>query len=294
MSTPEDSLPEEALPLDTPAEAAGGDDPFDTPARVMPDPDDLIVRLDGYEGPLDMLLDLARRQKVDLRYISVHALVEQYLAFVAEAREQNLELAADYLVMASWLTYLKSRLLLPTPAKADDEPTADELSARLAFQLMRLDAMRTAAEALTELPQLGRDVFRRGERGLRTATSTEWHANLVDLLKAYGRQRVAAIEPVLHRPTPKVMPLEAARARLTAILGDIPDWCLLSTLDSRVRGEDDDDEDGVPPRSVIASHFSAALEHAKAGRLELRQSGAFAPLYIRAAVATDTEGTPHE
>ena len=140
-----------------------GDEPFDARVRAETtvDESDFVVRLDGYEGPLDVLLDLAQRQKVDLRHISVHALVEQYLEFVEEAKRRDLELAADYLVMAAWLTFLKSKLLLPAPPADGDEPTADELSARLAFQLQRLDAMRKAGEALMALPQLGQDVFSR-------------------------------------------------------------------------------------------------------------------------------------
>lgn len=255
-------------------------DDFDQPVRVTPESDDFLVRLDGYEGPLDVLLELARRQKVDLRQISVTALVEQYLEFIEEAKRRDLELAADYLVMASWLTYLKSRLLLPAPKSDGEEPTADEMTARLAFQLQRLDAMRKAAEELTDRPQLGLEVFPRGQQDLKVETRTEFSADLYDLLKAYTTQRVRTIEPVFHRDPPPVFALEAARQRLETLLGSIPDWCLLATIGGGEGGP-------APKRSVVASNFSAALEFAKSGAIELRQSGPFAPIYLRA-------NKPHE
>ena len=255
-----------------PADATA--DPFDAPVRADTDESDFVVRLDGFEGPLDVLLNLAQRQKVDLRQISVLALVEQYLAFIEEAKERDLELAADYLVMAAWLTFLKSRILLPAPKSDDDEPTADELSARLAFQLQRLDAMRRAADQLLELPQLHVDVFPRAENCLSVATHTEWNADLYDLMKAYTTQRVRTIEPTVMNNPPDVFQLEAARARLRAMLGDIPDWCLLTAIGA-------DQPVDAPPRSVIASSFGAALEFARAGTIELRQSAPFAPIYVR-------------
>lgn len=266
-----------------PSEAPREEEPFDAPVRGLPEDTeaDFVVRLEVYEGPLDMLLDLAKRQKVDLRQVSVLALVEQYLIFVDEAKRQNLELAADYLVMASWLTYLKSKLLLPAPKSDQDEPTADEMSARLAFQLQRLDAMRKASEQLLALPQTGIDVFPRPEAGLSVTTQTTWTADLYDLLKAYTKQRVLAIEPTLHRDPPKVLALEAARERLRQMLGDIPDWCMLSDLGAEVEAD-------VPTRSVIASNFGAALEYAKSGELQLRQTSAFAPIYIRRSVSMPT------
>lgn len=248
---------------------------FDDPVRTEPVADDFLVTLDGYEGPLDVLLDLARRQKVDLRQISVTALVDQYLAFIEEAKKNDLELAADYLVMASWLTFLKSKILLPVPKTDGEEPTADELSARLAFQLQRLDAMRKVSEELTARPQLGVEIFPRGQEGLRVETETSFTADLYDLLKAYSTQRVRNIEPTLHRAPPPVFALEAARQRLEKLLGEMPDWCLLAT----VGGGDG----AAPKRSVVASNFSAALEFAKAGTVELRQSAPFSPIYLRSA-----------
>ncbi|WP_233508698.1 segregation and condensation protein A [Parvularcula marina] len=261
----------------TPPEMAAEpqDENFDEPVRAEPDPEDFLVQLDGYEGPLDVLLDLARRQKVDLRHISVTALVDQYLAFIEEAKKRDLELAADYLVMASWLTFLKSKILLPSPKEDGEEPTADELSARLAFQLQRLDAMRKASEDLHALPQLGVDVFARGQEGLRVETQTSFTADLYDLLKAYTTQRVRSIPVTYHRDPPPVYALEAARERLERLLGEMPDWCLLATVGGG---------DGrAPARSVVASNFSAALEFAKSGSVELRQSAPFSPIYLRSA-----------
>jgi segregation and condensation protein A len=261
----------------------GDAEPFDAPVRGEPvDADAFVVRLDGYEGPLDVLLELARRQKVDLRHISILALVDQYLEFVEEAKRRDLELAADYLVMASWLAYLKSRMLLPVVRKSGDEPDADEMSARLAFQLQRLDAMRKAADELISRPQLGQDVFARGQHGLTVATETAWTADLFDLLKAYTTQRVKAIEPSYVYEAPKVYALEAARERLRTLLGDIPDWCLLSDLGTDAAVD-------APSRSVIASQFGAALEFAKAGSVELRQSEPFAPLYLRQKTQGDRD-----
>lgn len=265
-----------------PTDPAPQEEPFDAPVRQpAEDPNHFIVRLEGYEGPMDMLLEMAQRQKVDLLHISVTALVDQYLLFIDEAKKRDLELAADYLVMASWLTYLKSKLLLPKPKGDEDEPSADEMSARLAFQLQRLDAMRKAAEALMDLPQTGHDVFVRPLQGRSVETKTEWTADLYDLLKAYTTQRVRTIEPTIYRDPPKVFALEAARERLKAMLGDLPDWCLLSAIGAGAPVD-------APPRSIIASNFGAALEYAKSGRLELRQSSPFAPLYMRSAAPQET------
>lgn len=283
--TPEDSVEEiEAEQPVTEADADGNavdagaaQEDFDAPVRSQPetDPDALIVRLEAYEGPLDMLLDLARRQKVDLRQISVLTLVEQYLAFVEEARARKLELAADYLVMAAWMTYLKSRLLLPKQEEDGEEPTADEMAAQLAFQLQRLEAMREAADKIMELPQRGIDFFARGmPEGVRVIRKTEWNAELYDLLQAYTRQRVKAVDATIHYTPPKVFQIEAARERLGRILGQIPDWTDLTSLwmDQKV---------DAPRPSIIASAFNAALEYAKSGEIEIRQGGAFQPLYLR-------------
>lgn len=260
------------------SETRNGDaEAFDAPARLAPaaDIDALIVNLDGYAGPLDVLLDLARTQRVDIRKISMIRLVDQYLDFVAAARARSLELAADYLVMASWLTYLKSKLLIPAPADADGEPTADEMAARLAFQLQRLEAMRKAAESLLNLPQFGVDFFARGmPEGVRVLKSPLWQAELFELLQAYARQRVAAVDRTYRLEPPRVYTIEDARARIARLLGAIPEWTLLTTL-APAREID------APEASVVASSFNAALEFAKNGAIEIRQLGQFEPIYIR-------------
>ena len=256
-------------------------EPFDAPVRTDPSEgiDGLIVNLDGYEGPLDVLLDLARRQKVDLRKISMLALVEQYLAFIEAARQRSLDLAADYLVMASWLAFLKSKLLLPAPDESGEEPTADEMAARLAFQLQRLEAMRKAVDDLSGLPQLRVDIFPRGcPEGVRTLKAPLWQADLVDLLKAYTTQRVATVSREYKPPQPKVFSLEEARQRLARILGTIPDWSELQALSPVIAPLNEVD---VPARSIMAGAFHAALEFAKEGRLDIRQTGHFQPIYIK-------------
>ncbi|MEM9704808.1 MAG: segregation/condensation protein A [Pseudomonadota bacterium] len=283
----------------TTAEGDQSEDPFDAPVRRQAggntdgadgdfadtDTDALIVNIDGYEGPLDVLLDLARRQKVDLRRISMIALVDQYLAFVEAAKAHNLELAADYLVMASWLAFLKSKILLPVADDTADEPSADAMAARLAFQLQRLEAMRKAADALLATPQSGRDFFTRGGgEGLRVERKADWRADLYDLLKAYARQRIDNLERNYAPPPPRVMQIEEARARLARILGASPEW--ISLGDAAIKCGDD-----APPASVIASAFNAALEFAKDGRIDLRQVHHFEPIYLRPR-ETETALTP--
>ncbi len=255
----------------------GDSEPFDAPVRTDPetDIDSLVVNLDGYEGPLDVLLDLARTQRVDIRKISMIMLVDQYLAFIAAARARSLELAADYLVMAAWLTYLKSKLLIPAPDDGSGEPTADEMAARLAFQLQRLEAMRRAAEKLFRLPQFGAEFFARGApEGVRVLKTPLWKADLFELLQAYARQRVAAVDRTYKIEPPKVFSIEEARARIERMLGSIPEWTELSRV-APIREID------APASSVVASSFNAALEFAKAGAIEIRQLGAFEPIYVR-------------
>ena len=262
-------------------EPAAVEEAFDAPVRGEPvssgdeNVDALVVNIDGYEGPLDVLLDLARSQKVDLRKISMVALVDQYLSFVEAAKQNNLELAADYLVMAAWLAFLKSKLLLPAAEDEEGEPTADEMAARLAFQLQRLEAMRNAVDALQGLPKFGIDVFPRAvPEGVRVVRTPEWQADLYDLLRAYATQRIVAIDRDYHVDPPKVYSIEMARLRLERILGSIPEWTELASL---THSRDDD----VPRTSVIASAFNAALEFAKDGRIDLRQVSHFEPIYIR-------------
>ncbi|MCW5723915.1 MAG: segregation/condensation protein A [Maricaulaceae bacterium] len=239
----------------------------------------LIVDVDGYEGPLHLLLALARKNKVDLARISILELAEQYLAFIAEARRKRLDLAAEYLVMASWLAYLKSRLLLPKPAKDDGETPAEAMAAALAFRLRRLEAMRAAAGALFARDLLGRQVFARGApEGVRTLKAAKYEATLHDLLKAYAARRQARV-PRIHRPdTPKVYALENARLRLERLLPAVKDW---AALDSLLPAPADLGDDPPPRRSVRASSMLAALEVTKDGGAEMRQDAAFTPIHVR-------------
>ena len=242
----------------------------------------LLLDIDGYEGPLHLLLELARKQKVDLARISILELAEQYIAFIKNAQDLRIELAADYLVMASWLAYLKSRLILPRDGGEELMPEADELAAHLAFRLQRLDAMRFAAKGLFRLPQTGQVVFKRGmPEGLRSRTTPLYGAEIFDILQAYGnsRSRVAVKN---HRvPKPLVLSLEDARVRLKRALGGVSltseEWVSLEAL----LPSQDDLKDAIPSESIRASSLLAGLELAKEGDLELRQTGAFAPIYVR-------------
>ncbi|WP_298687200.1 ScpA family protein [uncultured Sphingomonas sp.] len=239
------------------------------------DDDTLTIDIDGWEGPLDLLLTLARSQKVDLRELSILALVEQYLAFIEDARALKLEIAADYLVMAAWLAYLKSGLLLPRDP--DIEPDPAELALRLQLRLQRLDAMREAGARLMARDRIGRDVFARGApEGLRVIRKAAWQADLYDLITAYGAITARNV-PVLHvvsrRP---VMMLDAALQRVEAMLGHTLDWTALEGFLPTT-------SDPTMARSARASSFLAMLELAKQGRLELRQDAAFATLWVRAA-----------
>ncbi len=253
----------------------------DPTERLVEAPDDderLVVDLEGYEGPIDVLLTLARDQKLDLTRISILALAEQYIAFIARARRVRLEIAADYLVMAAWLAYLKSKLLLPAPAEDDVEPTAAEMAAALAFQLQRLQAMQDAGVRLMARPLLGKDVFRRGApEGLRVVATPVYTATLYELLRAYGDQR-GRKQPSLLRIMPsELYSMEAALERLTSILGRMPDWTTLqSFIPAELRG-------GVVARSALAAMFSASLELVRSGRLQMRQDRSFGQIYIRKA-----------
>lgn len=246
------------------------------------EPQDLVLELDGFEGPIDLLLTLARQQKVDLARISILELVEQYLAFIAASRRLRLEIAADYLVMAAWLTYLKSRLLLPEP-EAEEEPTAPELAAALAFRLRRLDAMRNAGAELYAMPRLGRDVFARGApEGMRVARTPVYEITLFDVLKAYGdnRRRVSAASDLTIEAS-KLYSLSDAVERLSGLLGGIRDWTALSSF------LPDGPADGLLLRSAVASTFAASLEFARAGTIQVRQSRPFGPIMIRGKEAAD-------
>jgi segregation and condensation protein A len=237
------------------------------------DADALYLTIEGWEGPLDLLLDLARRQKVDLRQISILALVDQYLAYIERAGALKLELAAEYLVMAAWLAYLKSVLLLPR--QEQQEPSPEELALRLQLRLQRLDAMREVAARLMARDRIGRDVFLRGApEGLRTDRRIVWRADLFALLQAYGRVKARSAPCICHVASRPVITLEAALERVSAMLGVTLEW-----MDIR---------DFLPPygspalrRSALASSFAAVLELTKRGQAELDQESAFAPLRIR-------------
>ena len=239
------------------------------------DGDELNLNLDGWEGPLDLLLSLARAQKVDLAQISILALVEQYLAYLSEARALKLEIAADYLVMAAWLAYLKSCLLLPKDPQAD--PTPEEIALRLQMRLQRLDAMREAGARLLGRDRLGRDVFERGSpEGLRLVRKSQWQVNAFELFAGYGAVKARGAPPMHVVHMRSVMTLEEAIERVSRMLGMAIDWTdieafLPVTDDPRLR------------RSALASSFLAALELARRGTLDIDQDVAFAPLRLKAA-----------
>ena len=255
------------------APTAFGED-WDGPSAAPSDDNALYLEMDGWEGPLDLLLDLARRQKVDLRQISILDLVDQYIAYIERAEAMRLELAADYLVMAAWLAYLKSALLLPKEEQED--PSPEELALRLQLRLQRLAAMRESAARLMARDRLGRDVFTRGTpEGLRIDRKTKWQCEWFDLVKAYGivRQRT---EPVVHMVRERmVMTLESALARVSTMLGVSLDWMEL-------RDFLPDHAESQLRRSALASSFVAALELARLGKAELAQEETFGPLRLKA------------
>jgi segregation and condensation protein A len=238
--------------------------------------DRLVVDVEGFEGPLDLLLALARTQKVDLAKISVLALAQQYLDFIAEARRLRLEIAADYLVMAAWLAFLKSKLLLPAEPSEEGEPTGAELAALLAFRLKRLDAMREASAQLMTRKRLGRDVFARGlPEPMRVTRKSIYDANVYDLLKAYSQQRQRMAVRSLRMPPRAVWSLKDARDELERLLGMTLDWAPLDRLLAEFLVEPE------LRRTALASSFTASLEMTREGKLELRQSKSFAPLLVR-------------
>ena len=243
--------------------------------------DALLLNIDGYEGPISVLLDLARNQKVDLLQISVLQLVRQYLGFIDRAKELNLELAAEYLVMAAWLAYLKSRLLLPREDESPD-PTAEEMAEALQFQLRRLESMQDAAETLKTLPQLGQGIFARGApEGITVNTATRWDVNVYDMYKAYGDIRKRNEDSHYDIPEFRLMSMDDAMARLSRMLGKLPKKGIHSvwtTLESFIP---EGIKDKVYGRSALASTFTAGLELAKQGKLEIKQDGLFRPIYMR-------------
>lgn len=251
----------------------------DAPPRAVESPsgEELIVDVGGFEGPLDLLLELARAHKIDLSQISILALADQYIAFIDKLRHTRLDIAADYLVMAAWLAYLKSRLLIPMPPAANDEGQPQDMAARLAFRLQRLQAMRDAAAKIFQHPQLGQDVFQRGApQPLVVEVQREYADTLVDLLKAYAerRQRKVARQTytVKRQPT---WSIKEAREAIERLVGAMDEWGSFDMWLERYLSSPE------TRRSVRASSFTASLELARDGRIELRQEDAFQPIYVR-------------
>jgi segregation and condensation protein A len=258
------------------AEQAENFDEFQSTALVADD-EALLITVDGFEGPLDLLLTLARSQKVDIAKISILKLAEQYLEFVESAKKLNLELAADYLVMAAWLAYLKSRLILPQEKGPDGEPTADEMATRLRWRLQRLDAMRAASTRLMGRERLDRDVFGRGApEPINVVKLRTYKDTMYDLLTAYATDRVRKLGGKSYRPQmAPVLAIEEARERLEWMLGRISDWSALTTLlPFEWSG-------GNRRRSAVASTLLAALEMARDGKVQLQQAAPFAEIYLR-------------
>ena len=254
--------------------SAATDEGFFFPPEPVAEDDALTLNIDGWEGPLDLLLALARNQKVDLREISILELVQEYLKYIAGAQSLRLELAADYLVMAAWLTYLKSGLLLPRDPEID--PSPEELALRLQMRLERLNAMRESGARLLARDRVGRDVFQRGApEGLWVIKERQWQAEYYDLISAYSRVKLRSA-PAIHIVRQRmVMTLEDALARVSMMLGEAIDWMDIRHF--------------LPPgaprelrKSALASSFLATLELARQGKLELQQEGSFAPLRIKA------------
>lgn len=270
--------------VETDAKIEFEEDPPREENSATTDPEALLLNIDGYEGPIDVLLAMARDQKVDLAKISILQLARQYLSFIEKAQELRLDIAAEYLVMAAWLAYLKSRLLLPREDDAE-EPSGEEMAEALQFQLRRLEAMQSAAEELFALPQLGQDVFARGmPEGLRTQTETTYDANLYDLLKAYGDIKRREEYQNYELPSFTLMSMESAHERMTKMLGKLPrkgPWSVWTTLTSFIP---ETVKDKLYARSSLASMFTVGLEMAKQGKVEIKQDGAFRPIYLRASV----------
>lgn len=257
--------------------------------------DALLLNIDGYEGPIDVLLEMARNQKVDLREISILQLARQYLDFIDRAKDLRLDLAAEYLVMAAWLAYLKSRLLLPREKDESGEPSGEAMAEALSFQLRRLESMREAAGKLMARPQLGVNIHAAGQpEGLRIAYNATYKDTLFDLLKAYGDIRRRAEATVYELPVFNVMTMEEAVERMTKMLGNLPKsgpFSVWTTLQSFMP---DNITDPLLRRSSLASTFTAGLELAKQGKVEIRQDGSFRPIYLRTANRLPIEDAPQE
>jgi segregation and condensation protein A len=264
---------------ETTTQGGTGADDWDAPGLDdMPAASEaFVVDIEGFEGPLDLLLALARTQKVDLARISILSLVEQYLGFIAEAQQLKIEIAADYLVMAAWLAFLKSRLLLPKEKEDPDTTSAEELAQRLSFRLMRLDAMREKAATLLTRHRFDRDVFGRGQpEHIQVTRDTSYTATIYDLLKAYAEQRKRTIKVIHVVKARRVWSIKEARQRLQKLVGATAgDWSQLDLFLEQYLPRNEEE------RSALASSFGATLEMAREGLIELRQDEPFAPIYMR-------------
>jgi len=260
----------------------------DTGRPIAAPGEELVVDVGGFEGPIDVLLTLARDQKVDITQISILKLADQYLAWVARVRHHNLELAADYLVMAAWLAYLKSRLLLPEVGAAE-EPTGEMMAEALAYQLRRLESMQNAGAQLMARGQLGQDFFARGEpEAFGYTANNVYNVTLYDLLSAYGDQAVRSNIRMLRIAPTELFSMDDAIQRLSAMLGRLPDWAnLMQFLPVELRGD-------LLSRSALASTLVAALQLVKEGRLRIRQGENFGAIYIRAREESAEEKSQSE
>ena len=251
------------------------DDGFETLEPVGHTGEQLVLDLEGFEGPIDALLALARQKTVDLIHISILKLADQYISFIEQARALRLEIAADYLVMAAWLAYLKSRLLLPAEDE-DDEISGAELAEALAFQLRRLESMQQAGAKVMALPRLGMDIFARGNpEGVEVIRTPVYELSLYDLLKSYGSQQHRGTPPPLEILATELFSVDDALERLGRLLGAMPDWqTLMEFLPEGLKNT-------MVYRSAVAATFTASLELARDGQVELRQSGTFSPIFMR-------------
>ena len=252
---------------------------------------DLVVSLDGFDGPIDLLLSLAREQKVDLCKLAILPLAEQYLKYISEARRLRLEVAADYLVMAAWLAFLKSRLLLPEPEQVKDEVDPVAMAEALKFQLLRLEAMQKAARQIQDRPQLGSDIFLRGlPEPVEIEEKPVYFLPIQDLLTAISapsRRRKPETYSIMHT---RLYSLEESVARLRHLLGGMPSWTILQSYLPDVLTA----EEALEIRSALASTFAATLELVKNGELEVSQEGSFAPIYLRRREKTPEETVSQE
>ena len=237
--------------------------------------DKLFLHLDGFEGPIDLLLTLARDQKLDLTSISILGLAEQYLNFIEQARLMSIELAADYLVMAAWLAYLKSRMLIPVPEDTD-EPSGAEMAAALKYQLQRLEAMRKVAEQLFARPLLGRDVFQRGDpEGISINVRSLYNSTLFEILQAYGSAQNRRAPAPLQIEQMELFSMDEALGRLNMFIGEMVDWSVLSSF--LPEGLEND----LVRRSAVAANFAASLELVRSGKAEIKQDHLFGPIFFR-------------